>query len=125
VALTVSAVGVVHSPLYMRRPELRVHVDRWRAWPDPKDWQVTPETERLLKHWRAHPFSNICPSSAKSKPWCAPAHQAPHSKAFALISISPKIGFVWVCYRPKLAFAGHEPLPCRPESSENAQIAIQ
>jgi len=41
--------------------ELRVHVDRWRAWPDPKDWQVTPETERLLKHWRTHPFSNIRP----------------------------------------------------------------
>jgi hypothetical protein len=27
--------------------ELRVQVDRWRAWPNPKDWQVTPETERL------------------------------------------------------------------------------
>jgi type III restriction enzyme len=41
--------------------ELRVQVDRWRAWPDPKDWQVTPETERLLKHWRAPHFSNIRP----------------------------------------------------------------
>src|SRR5580692_6257314 len=29
--------------------ELRVHVDRWREWRDPKDWLVTPETERLLK----------------------------------------------------------------------------
>jgi type III restriction enzyme len=41
--------------------ELRSHVDRWRTWPDPKDWHVTPETERLLKHWRHHKFSDIRP----------------------------------------------------------------
>jgi type III restriction enzyme len=41
--------------------ELRVHVDRWRAWPDSKDWMVTPETERLLKHWRTYTFNNIRP----------------------------------------------------------------
>jgi type III restriction enzyme len=41
--------------------ELRVHVDRWRERRDPKDWLVTPETERLLKHWRTHPFNNIRP----------------------------------------------------------------
>jgi type III restriction enzyme len=28
--------------------ELRVHVDQWRNWPNPKDWQITPETTRLL-----------------------------------------------------------------------------
>jgi type III restriction enzyme len=41
--------------------ELRTQVDRWRGLPDPAHWQVTPETERLLKHWRTHPFSNIRP----------------------------------------------------------------
>src|SRR6266699_1368586 len=41
--------------------ELRIHVDRWRAWRDPKEWLVTPETERLLKHWRTHSFSHIRP----------------------------------------------------------------
>jgi type III restriction enzyme len=41
--------------------ELRFHVDRWREWRDPKDWLVTPETERLLKHWRTHPFNSIRP----------------------------------------------------------------
>ena len=41
--------------------EVRVHVERWRAWPNPADWQVTPETERLLKHWRSHPFSHMRP----------------------------------------------------------------
>src|ERR1043165_1470138 len=24
--------------------EVRKHVDEWRAWPNSKDWQVTPET---------------------------------------------------------------------------------
>ena len=26
--------------------EVRGHVDRWRAWPNPSEWQVTPETAR-------------------------------------------------------------------------------
>ena len=41
--------------------ELRGHVDRWRALPKPGDWQVTPETARLLRHWRHHRFSGIRP----------------------------------------------------------------
>jgi len=28
--------------------EVRGHVDRWRAWPNPAEWQVTAETARLL-----------------------------------------------------------------------------
>jgi type III restriction enzyme len=34
--------------------ELRRHIDQWRSLPNPKDWQVTPETARLLQHWRHH-----------------------------------------------------------------------
>lgn len=41
--------------------ELRRHVDQWRSLPNPKDWQVTPETARLLQHWRHHRFNNIRP----------------------------------------------------------------
>ena len=41
--------------------ELRQHVDQWRSWPNPADWQVTPETTRLLQHWRHHSFSAIRP----------------------------------------------------------------
>ena len=41
--------------------ELRRHVDQWRSLPNPKDWQVTPETTRLLQHWRHHRFNNIRP----------------------------------------------------------------
>ena len=41
--------------------ELRQNVDQWRALPNPSQWQVTPETARLLQHWRHHPFSGIRP----------------------------------------------------------------
>ena len=33
---------------------LRRQVDGWRAIPDPARWRVTPETARLLQHWRSH-----------------------------------------------------------------------
>jgi type III restriction enzyme len=41
--------------------ELRRHVDQWRTIPNPKHWQVTPETERLLQHWRHHQFNGVKP----------------------------------------------------------------
>ncbi len=41
--------------------ELRRHLNQWRSLPNPNDWQVTPETARLLQHWRHHPFSGIRP----------------------------------------------------------------
>ena len=40
---------------------VRHEVDQWRTWPDPNDWKVTPETARLLQHWRHHRFSNLRP----------------------------------------------------------------
>ena len=40
---------------------LRQRVDRWRELPDPNSWHVTPETARLLKHWRSHRFGDIRP----------------------------------------------------------------
>jgi type III restriction enzyme len=40
--------------------ELRQHVDQWRQLPQ-GSWQVTPETARLLKHWRHHNFSGVRP----------------------------------------------------------------
>jgi type III restriction enzyme len=40
---------------------VRVEVDKWRALPNPNDWRVTPETARLLQHWRHHAFSNTRP----------------------------------------------------------------
>src|ERR1039458_8373576 len=40
---------------------VRVLVDEWRRLPNPNDWKVTPETTRLLQHWRHHPYSSIRP----------------------------------------------------------------
>src|SRR6185437_9628114 len=41
--------------------ELRHRVDQWRAITNPALWGVTPETARLLQHWRHHDFSSIRP----------------------------------------------------------------
>ncbi len=41
--------------------EVRGHVDTWRSLPNPNQWQVTPETARLLQHWRHHKFNSIRP----------------------------------------------------------------
>ena len=40
---------------------VRQEVGKWRRLPNPNDWHVTPETARLLQHWRHHPFNGIRP----------------------------------------------------------------
>ncbi len=40
---------------------LRSQVDSWRDLPNPNNWLVTPETQRLLQHWRHHKFNNLRP----------------------------------------------------------------
>ncbi|MEO6022885.1 MAG: restriction endonuclease, partial [Burkholderiales bacterium] len=39
--------------------EVRHTVDAWRNLPNPIQWQVTPETIRLLQHWRHHNFTDV------------------------------------------------------------------
>ncbi len=41
--------------------DVRERVDRWRRLSNSADWRVTPETARLLKHWRHHLFSSLRP----------------------------------------------------------------
>ncbi len=41
--------------------EIRSRVDAWRRLPSPNNWGVTPETARLLQHWRSHQFSSYRP----------------------------------------------------------------
>lgn len=41
--------------------DLRMFVDEWREIRDPSKWRVTPETARLLEHWRHHKFQSIRP----------------------------------------------------------------
>lgn len=40
---------------------IREQVEAWRRLPNPEDWRVTPETARLLQHWRHHQFQGIRP----------------------------------------------------------------
>ena len=41
--------------------EIREHVETWRKFKNPEQWMVTPETSRLLQHWRHHQFQDIRP----------------------------------------------------------------
>ena len=40
---------------------VRKEVDEWRQLQNSAQWRVTPETARLLQHWRHHKFSSIRP----------------------------------------------------------------
>ncbi|MFT4024524.1 MAG: DEAD/DEAH box helicase family protein [Flavihumibacter sp.] len=40
---------------------VREEVNKWRSVPDPSKWGVTPDTARLLQHWRHHHFSGARP----------------------------------------------------------------
>ena len=55
------AVGQQQYDLTAFINEVRRQVDRWRELPDPSSWRVTPETARLLRHWRSHRFGDIRP----------------------------------------------------------------
>jgi hypothetical protein len=41
--------------------EIRGYVENWRNLPNANQWQVTPETARLLQHWRHHRFNKYQP----------------------------------------------------------------
>lgn len=41
--------------------KLRNIVEKWSLEPNPANWGVTPETARLLQHWRHHKFSGVRP----------------------------------------------------------------
>jgi type III restriction enzyme len=63
--------------------EVRGHVDTWRNLA-PSQWGVTPETARLLQHWRHHPYSNQRPffcqvEAIETAIWLSEV--APHSTA--------------------------------------------
>jgi len=63
--------------------ELRQYVDQWRDLPQ-NQWQVTPETARLLDHWRHYEFNDMRPffcqvEAAETAIWLTEV--APSSKA--------------------------------------------
>lgn len=63
---------------------VRDQVKAWRNLQSSNDWQVTPETARLLQHWRHHKFSNTRPffcqvEAAETAIWLTEV--APNTKA--------------------------------------------
>ena len=81
---------------------LRQQVDRWRSIPNPKQWQVTPETARLLQHWRHHRFSGIRPffcqvEAAETVIW--------------LTEVAPQTGRMSKGFLDHLANANHDANP--------------
>jgi len=64
--------------------EVRNNVGAWRNLADPVSWQVTPETARLLQHWRHHQFSGLRPffcqiEAVETAIWLTEV--APHSQS--------------------------------------------
>jgi type III restriction enzyme len=64
--------------------EVRSRLDSWRSLPNPNQWQVTPETARLLQHWRHHKFSGQRPffcqiEAVETAIWLTEV--APHSQS--------------------------------------------
>lgn len=55
-----STTGQLYNPTQFINA-VRHQVDRWRQLPNRDEWNVTPETARLLQHWRHHPFSALRP----------------------------------------------------------------
>ncbi|MBU4263016.1 MAG: DEAD/DEAH box helicase family protein [Proteobacteria bacterium] len=82
--------------------ELRRHVDQWRSRQNPGDWQVTPETARLLQHWRHHRFSSIRPFFCQVEAV---------ETAIWLTEVAPKIGKGGTRFIEHLASANHDANP--------------
>lgn len=82
--------------------DLRHYVDQWRNLPNPSDWQVTPETARLLQHWRHHNFSNIRPFFCQIEAV---------ETAIWLTEVAPRIGKTGKKFLDHLANANNEANP--------------
>ena len=58
---------------------LRRRVEEWGQIPEPAKWRVTPETARLLKHWRSHRFADIQPFLLPDRGRRGPSSGSPKS----------------------------------------------
>lgn len=81
---------------------VRQEVDKWRALPNPADWRVTPETARLLQHWRHHQFSS-------TRPFFCQVEAA--ETAIWLIEVAPQLGKSGERILNHLAAANHDANP--------------
>ncbi len=81
---------------------VRGHLDQWRAIPDPGQWRVTPETARLLQHWRHHSFSSFRPFFCQIEAV---------ETAIWLTEVAPSIGATGHTYLDYLARANEQANP--------------
>ncbi len=82
--------------------DLRFQVEKWRLIPDPANWNVTPETARLLTHWRHYKFSGPRPffcqlEAVETVIW--------------LTEVAPKLGATSQRFLNDLDSANHEANP--------------
>ena len=89
---------------------VRQQVDEWRSRPDEKQWKVTPETARLLKHWRHHRFNDIRPFFCQIEAV---------ETAIWLIEVAPKMG------RVEKRFLDHLDNANREANPELARLALK
>ena len=81
---------------------VRRQIDRWRGLPDSNQWRVTPETARLLRHWRHHQFSGIRPFFCQVEAV---------ETAIWLTEVAPNIGQVGRGFLDHLANANNDANP--------------
>jgi type III restriction enzyme len=81
---------------------VRTEVDKWRTLPSPNDWKVTPETARLLQHWRHHKFSGVRPFFCQVEAV---------ETAIWLIEVAPQLGKVGQTFIDHLANANNDANP--------------
>jgi type III restriction enzyme len=82
--------------------ELRYFVDQWRAFPNPNDWKVTPDSQRLLQHWRHHKFSGVRPFFCQLEAV---------ETAIWLTEVAPQMGKVGKRFLDHLSQANHDANP--------------
>ncbi|MEE4719390.1 DEAD/DEAH box helicase family protein [Pseudomonas alliivorans] len=82
--------------------ELRRHVSAWRNLSSPNDWNVTPETARLLQHWRHHQFNGV-------RPFFCQVEAA--ETAIWLTEVAPKMGKTGKQFLDHLAGANNDANP--------------
>src|SRR5487761_2678325 len=81
---------------------VRQQVDLWRKLPNTNDWRVTPETARLLQHWRQHKFGGIRPFFCQIEAV---------ETAIWLTEVAPQAGKVGESFINHLANANNESNP--------------
>jgi len=81
---------------------VRNQVDKWRQIPNPGEWRVTPETQRLLQHWRKQEWSGIRPFFCQVEAV---------ETAIWLTEVAPQIGKVGEGFLEHLANANNDANP--------------